>query len=176
MYKGVKKAKLGRKASNRKALMINQIRSLFESGHVVTTSPKAKVLKTNAESMISLGKKNKGMLSLRRELAVTLKDEKLVKKFIEYVEKAEAAGVRIVKIGFRKGDNGEKSRVELIGMEKKAKKIVKKASEKKEEVKEEEKPSITKTAKKLVMKDSGKGIDKSAVVKKTERAKTRSGL
>ena len=175
MYKGVKKAKLGRKASNRKALMINQIRSLFESGHVVTTSPKAKVLKTNADSMIALGRKNKGMLSLRRELAVTLKDEKLVKKFIEYVEQAET-GVRIVKIGFRKGDNGEKSRVELIGMEKKVKKLAKKASVKKEEVKEEEKPSIVKSAKKLVMKDSGKGIDKSTVVKKAERAKTRSGL
>ncbi len=171
MYKGVKKAKLGRKASNRKALMINQIRSLFESGHVVTTSPKAKVLKTNADSIIALGKKNKGMLSLRRELAVTLKDEKLVKKFIEYVEKVEA-GVRIVKIGFRKGDNGEKSRVELIGMEKKAKKIVKKATEKKEEVKEEKVAPKAKVSKNIL----GKGIDKSATVKKTGRATSRSGL
>ena len=171
MYKGVKKAKLGRKASNRKALMINQIRSLFESGHVVTTSPKAKVLKTNADSIIALGKKNKGMLSLRRELAVTLKDEKLVKKFIEYVEKTEA-GVRIVKIGFRKGDNGEKSRVELIGMEKKTKKIVKKTAEKKEEVKEEKVAPKAKVSKNIL----GKGIDKSATVKKTGRATSRSGL
>lgn len=171
MYKGVKKAKLGRKASNRKALMINQIRSLFESGYVVTTSPKAKVLKTNADSMIALGKKNKGMLSLRRELAVTLKSEKLVKKFMEYVEKAEA-GVRIVKIGFRKGDNGEKSRVELIGMEKKTKKIVKKASEKKAEVKEEKVAPKAKVSKNIL----GKGIDKSATVKKTGRATSRSGL
>lgn len=171
MYKGVKKAKLGRKASNRKALMINQLRSLFESGHVVTTSPKAKVLKTNADSIIALGKKNKGMLSLRRELAVTLKDEKLVKKFIEYVEKTEA-GVRIVKIGFRKGDNGEKSRVELIGMEKKTKKIVKKTAEKKEEVKEEKVAPKAKVSKNIL----GKGIDKSATVKKTGRATSRSGL
>lgn len=175
MYKGVKKAKLGRKASNRKSLMINQIRSLFESGHVVTTSPKAKVLKQNADRMIASGKKNKGMLSLRRELAVSLKDEKLVRKFIEYVEKEEA-GVRIVKIGFRKGDNGEKSRVELIGMEKKVKKVAKKGTEKKAETKGDEKPSIAKVAKKLIMKDSDKGIDKSTVVKKAERAKTRSGL
>jgi large subunit ribosomal protein L17 len=175
MYKGVKKAKLGRKASSRKALMINQIRSLFASGHIVTTSPKAKVLKANADSMIALGKKNRGMLSLRRKLVAILKDEKLVKKFIEYVEKAEA-GVRIVKIGYRKGDNGEKSKVELIGMEKKTKKIVKKTAEKKEEMKAEEKPSIAKVAKKLVMKDSGRGIDKNVVVKKAERAKTRSGL
>jgi ribosomal protein L17 len=79
MYKGVKKAKLGRKASSRKALMINQIRSLFASGHIVTTSPKAKVLKANADSMIALGKKNRGMLSLRRKLVAILKDESLLK-------------------------------------------------------------------------------------------------
>lgn len=174
MYKGVKKAKLGRKASNRKALMINQLRSLFENDHVVTTSPKAKVLKQNADRMIANGKKSKGMLSLRRELAVTLKNDKLVKKFLEYVEKADT-GVRIVKVGFRSGDNSEKSKVELMGVEKKVKKIVKKAGEKKVEVKDEKK-SVVKAAKKLVMKDTKKGIDKSAVVKKTERAKSRSGL
>jgi K+-transporting ATPase c subunit len=61
-------------------------------------------------------------------------------------------------------------------MEKKTKKIVKKTAEKKEEMKAEEKPSIAKVAKKLVMKDSGRGIDKNVVVKKAERAKTRSGL
>jgi large subunit ribosomal protein L17 len=173
MYKGVKKAKLGRKASNRKALMQNQIRSLFESGHVVTTSPKAKVLKSNAQSLIALGKKNKGMLSLRRELAVVLKEDGLVKKFVEYVEK-DIAGVRSVKIGFRAGDNGEKSRVELIGMEKKVRRVVKKASEseKKEEVKIEKTAPKAKTTKNIL----GKGIDKSATVKKTGRATSRSGL
>ncbi len=173
MYKGVKKAKLGRKASNRKALMINQLRSLFENDHVVTTSPKAKVLKQNADRMIASGKKNKGELSLRRDLAVSLKDEKLVKKFMEYVEKADA-GIRIVKIGFRKGDNGEKSRVELIGAEKKVKKIVKKTNEKKEDAKEVKTPA-TKSVKRIV-KDNGKGLDKKTVVKKTERARSRSGL
>jgi large subunit ribosomal protein L17 len=173
MYKGVKKAKLGRKASNRKALMQNQIRSLFESGHVVTTSPKAKVLKSNVQSLIVLGKKNKGMLSLRRELAVVLKEDGLVKKFVEYVEK-DIAGVRSVKVGFRAGDNGEKTRVELIGMEKKVRRAAKKASEseKKEEVKIEKVAPKAKTAKNIL----NKGIDKSATVKKTGRATSRSGL
>ena len=176
MYKGVKKAKLGRKTSNRKALIINQLRSLFESGHVVTTSTKAKALKSNTQRLIAQGKKQKGMLSLRRDLAVILKDEKLVKKFIDYVEK-ELTGVRIVKIGFRKGDNGEKSRVELIGMEKKIKKMVKKAvkGEKKEAVKEEKVTPVTK-AKKSILARNEKGIDKNAVVKKAERSNTRSGL
>lgn len=174
MYKNVKKAKLGRKTSNRKALMTNQLRSLFESGHVVTTSPKAKVLKSNTQRLIAQGKKKNGMLSLRRDLAVVLKDDKLVKKFTEYVAK-EITGVRIIKIGFRKGDNGEKSRVELIGMEKKIKKIVKKAGEKKETVKEEKTAPIAKAKKNLLTRND-KGIDKSTVVKKTERANTRSGL
>lgn len=174
MYKNVKKAKLGRKASNRKALMINQLRSLFESGHIVTTSPKAKALKSNAQRLIADGKKKSGMLSLRRDLAVILKDENLVKKFTEYVSK-EVAGVRIVKVGFRLGDNGEKSRVELIGMEKKVKKAPKKIEGKKEEVKEEKVAPVAKTNKNILTRNE-KGIDKNAVVKKTERAKTRSGL
>lgn len=175
MYKNVKKAKLGRKASNRKALVTNQLRSLFEEGHVVTTSPKAKELKSNAQKLIALGKKNKGTLVLRRELGVILKEPKLIKKFIGYVEK-EVASVRIIKIGFRKGDNGEKSKVELIGMEKKIKKMVKPSStaEKKEVSKKEEKSTAAKS--RGVFSKNEKGIDKTAVVKKTERAKTRSGL
>lgn len=172
MYKGVKKSKLGRKSSNRKALMFNQLRSLFESGHVVTTSPKAKVLKSNAQSLIMQGKKQKGMLSFRRLLRVQLNDEALVKKFTEYTDK-ELAGVRIVKIGFRKGDNGEKSRVELIGMEKKVRKIAKKTEEEKKEVVKAEKVNPVIKASKNIL---NKGIDKSTVVKKTERAKSRSGL
>jgi large subunit ribosomal protein L17 len=176
MYKNVKKAKLGRKTSNRKALINNQLRSLFESSHVVTTSPKAKALKSNAQRLIATGKKQKGSLVLRRNLAVILKDEKLVKKFMEYVEK-EIAGVRIVKIGFRKGDNGEKSKVELIGMEKKLKKVVKKTEEKKEAKKDEKAAATVKEPKKVLNRTKdNKSIDKSAVVKKTERAKTRSGL
>ncbi|HAM96407.1 MAG: 50S ribosomal protein L17 [candidate division WS6 bacterium GW2011_GWF1_36_8] len=173
MYKGVKKSKLGRKASNRKALMQNQLRSLFESGHVTTTSPKAKVLKSNAQSLIALGKKNKGMLTLRRELAIVLKENGLVKKFIEYAEK-EVTGVRTVKIGFRAGDNGEVTRVELIGMEKKIRKVAKKAStaEVKEEVKVEKTAPKAKVSKNIL----DKGIDKSATVKKTGRATSRSGL
>ncbi len=67
------------------------------------------------------------MLTFRRDLAVTLKEEGLVKKFVEYAEK-DVAGVRIIKIGFRKGDNGEKSKVELIGMEKKKIKVATKNS------------------------------------------------
>lgn len=176
MYKGVKKSKLGRKTSNRKALMLNQLRSLFENDHVVTTSPKAKVLKSNAQSLIAQGKSKKGSLAFRRDLAVTLKEDGLVKKFIEYAEK-DIAGVRIVKIGFRKGDNGEKSRVELIGVEKKKINVATKAvkAEKKEEAKEEKVVAPTK-ANKNILNRSEKGIDKSAVMKKTERAKTRSGL
>ncbi len=176
MYKGVKKSKLGRKTSNRKALMINQLRSLFENGHVVTTSPKAKVLRSNAQSLIAQGKKKKGELSFRRELAVVLKEDGLVKKFVEYAEK-EIAGVRVIKIGFRKGDNGEKSKVELIGLEKKKIKVTTKAEKvtKKEEVKEEKPTPVIKPVKNIL--DRGvKAVSKTTVIKKTERAKSRSGL
>lgn len=176
MYKRVKKAKLGRKTSNRKALIKNQLRSLFESGHIVTTSPKAKELRRNAQSLIDGEKKNKGSIAWRRKLAITFgNNDKLVKEFVAYCEK-EISGIRLIKVGFRKGDNGEKSRVELIGADKKKVKITPKTEkEVNTETKEVKKTEVAKTQKN-VTKKLDKGIDRKAVVKKAERAKSRSGL
>lgn len=177
MYKKVKKAKLGRETSHRKALMLNQIRSLFANGKLVTTSPKAKVLKGNVESLVLKGKKKGSELSFRREVINVLGSDELVKKYYEYI-KNENSGVTIVKIGFRSGDNGEVSRVSLLGIAKKKVKASKKVEEtvvKKEEMKEEKKESNN-PIKNILRRDNGKGIDKTAVVRKTERAKSRSGL
>jgi len=95
----------------------------------------------------------------------------LVKKFLEYI-KAEKTGTTIVKIGFRAGDNAEKSRVSLIGMEKKKtskKDSIEKKDEKKavKEIKKEDKRQLL---------GGDKKVDKTAVVKHSERARTRSGL
>ena len=75
----------------------------------------------------------------------------------------------IVKTGFRVGDNAEKSRVSLIGMDKKKKATEKKAEEKKvkKEIKKEDKKKVL---------DIDKRVDKTAVVKHGDRARTRSGL
>ncbi len=172
MFKGVKKSKLGRKASNRNLLLINLTRSLYKSGQIVTSSARAKALKQTVESLISKMKTSKNTLVLRRDLQNVFGNDELVKKAMEYSTK-EKAGVVIRKVGFRKGDNTEESRIELIGLVKKKGKVVAKKTKEgeKKEIKETE---VNKTE--LEKKSAQKSIDKSAVFKKTERAKSRSGL
>ena len=174
MYKGIKTAKLGRKASHRSALKQNLLRSLLERGHVVTTTPKAKVLKKEMESLIEKGKKNNENISFLRKLQLILGNDKLTKKFLEYV-KGEKTGVTLVKVGFRAGDNAEKTKVSLIGMEKK-----KKTSKKEKEVegKDEKKEvkEIRREGNRIGLFSRDKKVDTTTTVKHTERARTRSGL
>ncbi len=174
MFKRVKKSKLGVKASHRGSLRRNLLRSLVTNGFVVTTSPKAKVLKMDASALIEKAKKNES-LEVKRSLNNTLGEDKLVKKLIEYITK-EKTGVKIVKVGFRDGDNAEVSRVSLIGKDKK--KVIKKSKEEKAEAKvQEEKKVVEKksTAKKGVF-GQDKQVDTKTVIKKAERARTRAGL
>ena len=76
-------------------------------------------------------------------------------------------------VGFRKGDNTEESRIELIGLAKKKGKVV--AKKTKEDDKKEIKETEVNKAD-LEKRSAQKSIDKSTVFKKTERAKSRSGL
>ena len=170
MYKRVKKAKLGVKASHRDSLRKNLVRSLVEKGSVVTTSPKAKVLKMDVSALIEKAKKGNN-LEVRRDIQNILGRDTLAKKIIEYAGKEET-GVRIVKVGFRDGDNAEMSRVTLIGTEKK--KATKK--EKDEKVQEEKKVVEKKEVNRKGLFGQDKKVDTTAVVKRTERARTRSGL
>lgn len=165
---GVKK--LGKTRSHRDALIKNQLRTLFSTGILRTTTPKAKVMKSKAESLLS--KMNKGEVSLvtRRDLQVVLGNTVLVKKALEYSKK-ETTGVRIVKTGYRAGDNAEMSRLELIGF--KTKKAVKKVEKKDSEVKE---TPIKEVNKGIEKKMAEKRVDKKVTTVKKERARTRSGL
>lgn len=168
MYKRVKKAKLGRKMAHRNSLRQNLLISLLQRGQVETTSPKAKILKSDMSSLLEEGKTKSEDLNFTKKIHNTLGNSELIKKFSEYV-KSEKVGVTIVKTGFRVGDNAEKSRVSLIGMDKK-----KKATEKKVEGKKVKK-EIKKEDKKKSL-DVDKRVDKTAVVKHGDRARTRSGL
>lgn len=174
MYKRVKKSKLGVKASHRDSLRKNLLRSLVQKGSVVTTTPKAKVLKMDASSLIEKGKKN-NELEIRRSIQDTLGSDTLAKKLIEYSAK-EKTGVKIVKVGFRDGDSAEISRITLIGTEKK--KASKKDKEEKaeEKVQEEKKVVQKKEANKRGIFIQDKKVDTTTVVKNTERARTRAGL
>jgi len=171
MYKRVKKAKLGRKTAHRHALRHNLLRSLLERGHIETTSPKAKAVKSDMSSLIEEGKKRLEDLAFLRKINVVLGKPELVAKFFQYI-KTEKTGTTLMKIGFRAGDSAEKSRVSLIGMEKK--KSSKKDSADEKDEKKRVKEMKKEDNRQLLGRD--KKVDKTAVVKHAERARTRSGL
>ena len=172
MYKRVKRKKLGKKKSHRESMINNLLRYLFDNNYVVTTTPKAKVLKSEASSLIEKGKKYKEELSFRRKLEVILGDSDIVKKYKEYITK-EKVGVSFVRVGYREGDNAEISRVYLLGMDKKKKKT---AKSKKDETKEEKEKDEKGTESKILKQEIDKKVDKTAVIKDTRRATSRSGL
>lgn len=173
MYKQVRIKKLGRKKSHRESLINNQLRSVFESGYVRTTSVKARVLKTNIERLLSDYSES---LSFRRNIGNTLGNRELVERFYTYVKK-ENKGVKIMKLGFRPGDMSEMSRVELMNF--KEKKVKKentsgdKKDVKKKEVKKDKEQSLDKKKAKL---EPRKILKPEKVVVNKERAKSRSGL
>ena len=86
MRHGVKKAKLQRNASHRKALLANQACSLISHGRITTTLAKAKALRPYVEKLITLGKN--GSLHARRQALATLPQPKVVAKLFSVVAEA----------------------------------------------------------------------------------------
>lgn len=179
MYKRKSTKKLGRKASHRKALIKNQLRSIISVGKIETSTVKAKVLKGELESMLSDIKKSKeNDINLIRNLKEVLGSEELVKVAIE-LGKKDGVKVNIKKTGFRDGDNTEMSIVEIEGFKTKEKKEVKKPK-KKEEKQEKQEASVeqkeTEEKKKGILNLGKKPAVKTTAPIKKERARTRSGL
>ncbi|MCA9375082.1 hypothetical protein KC622_01990, partial [Candidatus Dojkabacteria bacterium] len=143
MQKLLGRKKLGRKASHRRALVMNQLRSLFQHGELKTTSQKAKVLKANAESVISKARDSKNDLVTYRSMMNIFGGDGIAKAVIAYSKKS-AASVQIRKVGFRDGDNAEVSRVSLMSFEKASKKKSKKSSSQKQDTKVKGKAAISK--------------------------------
>ena len=122
MYKLAGSRKLGRKVSHRRSLIRNQVRSILTHGKVITTTPKAKVLKANVESYLN-SLNSKAEKVRKYELLTLLGDDKSASRMIEYLKTTPK--IKIVKVGFRDGDNAEVSRVSLQGFSTKSQKIVK---------------------------------------------------
>jgi large subunit ribosomal protein L17 len=116
MRHGKAGSKLGRTSSHRKAMLRNMVTSFLKYEKVKTTDIKAKELKKVAEKMITLGKR--GDLHARRQALAFVRDPAVVGKlFSELSERyRERAGgyTRIVKMGYRTGDNAPLSIVEFI--------------------------------------------------------------
>ena len=108
--------KLNRTSEHRKALIKNMLNSLIKYEQIKTTLPKAKVLKPEADKIITLGKKD--TLQNTRALVTKLQDIKSankVKKTLSKRYKDRKGGyTRIIKAGFRYGDNAPIAIIEFV--------------------------------------------------------------
>jgi large subunit ribosomal protein L17 len=116
-------AKLGRTSNHRRAMLANMAAALIKHEQIVTTLPKAKALRPVVEKLITMGKK--GDLSSRRLAISRLRDEEMVRKlFATLAERyKERAGgyTRVLKAGFRYGDDAPMAVIELIDRDPEAK-------------------------------------------------------
>ena len=128
--------KLNRTSEHRKALIKNMLNSLVKYEQITTTLPKAKVLRPQADKLITLGKKD--TLQNIRRLISKLQDEgsasKVRKTLSKRYENRKGGYTRIIKAGFRYGDNAPMAVVEFVDRDVEAKKVDKKKTEKIKEV------------------------------------------
>ena len=108
--------KLNRTSEHRKALIKNMLNSLIKYEQITTTLPKAKVLKPQADKIITLGKKN--TLSNTKTLISKLQDikstNKVKKTLSKRYENRKGGYTRIIKAGFRYGDNAPMAVIEFV--------------------------------------------------------------
>ena len=108
--------KLGRTTAHRKAMLRGLVTLLLENGKVETTLTRAKEVRSVAEKMITLGKKNT-LASRRSALAYITKEDVVTKLFSEIAPKYENRNggyTQIFKMGPRRGDAAEMAIVKLI--------------------------------------------------------------
>ena len=117
--------KLNRTSEHRKALFKNMLNSLIKYEQITTTLPKAKELKPKIDKMITLGKKNN--LHSKKNLFSRLQNqssvEKLTKILSQRYEKRKGGYCRLVRAGFRYGDDAPMAIIELVDRDLNAKKI-----------------------------------------------------
>ncbi len=120
--------KLNRTSEHRKALIKNMLNSLIKYEQITTTLPKAKVLKPQADKIITLGKKD--TLSNTKILISKLQDikstNKVKKTLSKRYENRKGGYTRIIKAGFRYGDNAPMAVIEFVDRDVEAKRIDKK--------------------------------------------------
>ena len=130
--------KLNRTSEHRKALIKNMLNPLIKYEQITTTLPKAKVLKPQADKIITLGKKDtlsntKSLISKLQDIKSTNKVKKTLSK---RYENRKGGYTRIIKAGFRYGDNAPMAVIEFVDRDVEAKRVDKK---KKDPVKDQKK-------------------------------------
>lgn len=123
MRHGNGQRKLNRTASHRKAMFANMAASLIEHEQIVTTLPKAKEIRPIVEKLVTLGKR--GDLHARRQAISQIKDVELVGKLFAVLapryKERNGGYLRIMKAGFRFGDNAPMAIIEFIDRDESAK-------------------------------------------------------
>ena len=146
MRHGFANKKLNRTSEHRKALLKNMLNSLIKYEQIKTTLPKAKFLKPQADKIITLGKKE--TLQTTKMLVSQLQDiksaNKVKKTLSKRYEKRNGGYTRIIKAGFRYGDNAHMAIIEFVDRDVEAKRIDKpKKDNNKDTPKAEEKKQTT---------------------------------
>ena len=133
--------KLNRTSEHRKALIKNMLNSLIKYEQITTTLPKAKVLKPQADKIITLGKKES--LQNKRILISKLQDSKNASKVTKTLSKRylnrKGGYTRIIKAGYRYGDNAPMAIIEFVERDLEAKRVDKKKKDNLKDKKEDKK-------------------------------------
>ena len=116
MYHGRAKRRFNRTAEHRKAMFANMAQALIKHEQIVTTLPKAKDLRPVVEKLVTLGKR--GDLHARRQAIAQIKDVALVRKLFDVLgpryKERNGGYTRVLKAGFRYGDNAAMAVIEFV--------------------------------------------------------------
>ena len=117
--------KLNKTPEHRKALFKNMLNSLIKYEQITTTLPKAKELKPKIDKVITLGKRNNlvSKKNLFSELQSKYSVDKLSKVLSQRYMKRHGGYSRIMRLGFRYGDDAPMAVIELVDRDPQAKKV-----------------------------------------------------
>jgi large subunit ribosomal protein L17 len=117
--------KLGRTSAHREAMFANMTAALIKHEQIRTTLPKAKELRPIVEKLVTLSRRGGGDLHARRQALARVKDAVQVRKLFDVIgpRYAERPGgyTRVLKAGFRFGDNAEMAFIEFVDRDESAK-------------------------------------------------------
>src|SRR5579863_2091392 len=116
MYHGRAKRRFNRTAEHRTAMFANMAQALIKHEQIVTTVPKAKELRPVIEKLVTLAKK--GGLAARRQAIAEMRDLPMVRKLFDVIgpryKDRKGGYTRIMRAGFRYGDNASKAVIEFV--------------------------------------------------------------
>ena len=125
MRHGMSGRKLNRTSSHRRAMFANMAAALIKHEQIKTTLPKAKTIRPVMEKLVTLSRRGPKDLHARRQALAQIRDEDQVKKLFDVIGPRYAARpggyTRVLKAGFRHGDNAPMAFIEFIDRDEDAK-------------------------------------------------------